>query len=49
MLHVFLVAAEASGDRLGAALMQAPRERAGGKVRFSGVGGGGSHGGVWPT
>jgi lipid-A-disaccharide synthase len=38
-LEIFLVAAEASGDRLGAALMQAVRERAGVPVRFSGVGG----------
>ena len=36
-LHVFLVAAEPSGDHLGAALMAALRERA--DVRFSGVGG----------
>jgi lipid-A-disaccharide synthase len=36
-LHVFLVAAEPSGDHLGAALMVALRERA--EVRFSGVGG----------
>jgi lipid-A-disaccharide synthase len=38
-LHVFLVAGEDSGDRLGAALMQALRRRCGGRVRFSGVGG----------
>jgi lipid-A-disaccharide synthase len=37
--HVFLVAAEESGDRLGAALMRAIRERTNGAVRFSGVGG----------
>ena len=37
--EIFLVAAEASGDRLGAALMQALRKRAGRPVRFSGVGG----------
>jgi lipid-A-disaccharide synthase len=37
--EIFLVAAEASGDRLGAALMRALRERAGGPLRFSGVGG----------
>jgi lipid-A-disaccharide synthase len=37
--HVFLVAAEASGDRLGAALMTALSERLPGGVRFSGVGG----------
>jgi len=38
-LDVFLVAGEESGDRLGAALMRALRERTGGKVRFEGVGG----------
>jgi len=38
-IDVFLVAAEASADRLGAALMRAMRERVSGKVRFSGVGG----------
>src|SRR5262245_29172784 len=38
-LDVFLVAAEESGDRLGAALIRALRERAGGAVGFSGVGG----------
>lgn len=38
-LRVFLVAAEESGDRLGAALMRALRRRAGRPVRFSGVGG----------
>lgn len=38
-LDVFLVAAEESGDRLGAALMRALRERIGGQVRFIGVGG----------
>ena len=38
-LHVFLVAGEESGDRLGAPLMRALKERAG-EVRFSGVGGG---------
>jgi lipid-A-disaccharide synthase len=38
-LHVFLVAAEESGDRLGAALMRALRERSTGPVQFSGVGG----------
>lgn len=37
-LRVFLVAGEESGDRLGAALMRALKERAGG-VTFSGVGG----------
>ena len=39
MLEVFLVAGEESGDRLGAALMRALRERTGGDVRFVGVGG----------
>jgi lipid-A-disaccharide synthase len=38
-LDIFLVAAEESGDRLGAALMQALKERCGASVRFSGVGG----------
>jgi lipid-A-disaccharide synthase len=38
-LDVFLVAAEESGDRLGAALMRALRERTAGEVRFAGVGG----------
>jgi lipid-A-disaccharide synthase len=38
-VDVFLVAGEESGDRLGAALMRALRERAGGQVRFVGVGG----------
>jgi lipid-A-disaccharide synthase len=37
--RVALVAAEESGDRLGAALMRALKERTGGAVRFSGVGG----------
>jgi lipid-A-disaccharide synthase len=37
--HIFLVAAEESGDRLGAALIRALRERTGGAVRFTGVGG----------
>jgi lipid-A-disaccharide synthase len=37
--HIFLVAAEESGDRLGAALMHALQERTDGVVRFSGVGG----------
>ena len=35
----FLVATEESGDRLGAALMQALRERAGRELAFEGVGG----------
>jgi len=38
-LHVFLVAGEESGDRLGAALMAALQENTGGHVDFSGVGG----------
>jgi lipid-A-disaccharide synthase len=38
-LEVFLVAGEESGDRLGAALMRALRERTAGRVRFAGVGG----------
>jgi lipid-A-disaccharide synthase len=38
-VDVFLVAGEESGDRLGAALMRALRERTAGHVRFSGVGG----------
>ena len=37
--HVFLVAGEESGDRLGAALIAAIRQRTQGNVRFSGVGG----------
>jgi len=37
--EVFLVAGEESGDRLGAALMRALRERTAGRVRFAGVGG----------
>jgi lipid-A-disaccharide synthase len=39
IVDVFLVAGEESGDRLGAALMRALRERTGGQVRFAGVGG----------
>jgi lipid-A-disaccharide synthase len=38
-LDIFLVAAEESGDRLGAALMRALRQRASVPLRFSGVGG----------
>jgi hypothetical protein len=38
-IEVFLVAGEESGDRLGAALMRALRERTAGQVRFAGVGG----------
>jgi lipid-A-disaccharide synthase len=36
---VFLVATEESGDRLGAALMQALRQRTGREISFAGVGG----------
>src|SRR5262249_43197595 len=39
IVDVFLVAAEESGDRLGAALMRALRERTAGQLRFVGVGG----------
>ena len=39
VLNVFLVAGEESGDRLGTALMRALKERTGGQVRFTGVGG----------
>ncbi len=38
-LDVFLLAGEESGDRLGAALMRALRQRTGGGVRFAGAGG----------
>ena len=38
-LKIFLVAAEESGDRLGGALMDALRERTGGRIEFAGVGG----------
>lgn len=38
-LEIFLVAAEPSGDRLGAALMRALRQRASVPLRFAGVGG----------
>src|ERR1051326_4141250 len=38
-LTVHLVAAEESGDRLGAALMRALAQRCGAKIRFAGVGG----------
>jgi lipid-A-disaccharide synthase len=38
-LRIFLVAAEESGDRLGAALMRALRQRAAAPIRFAGVGG----------
>src|SRR5215510_4552140 len=39
VLTVHLVAAEESGDRLGAALMRALTQRCEGKVRFAGGGG----------
>ena len=39
VLTVHLVAAEESGDRLGAALMRALAQRCGGRIRFGGVGG----------
>src|SRR5207302_4547436 len=38
-LDVFLVAAEESGDRLGAALIRALREQVGQRLRVAGVGG----------
>ncbi len=38
-LTVFLIAGEELGDALGAGLMEALAEKAGGKVRFAGVGG----------
>jgi len=38
-VRIFLVATEESGDRLGAALMKALRQRSAAPVRFSGVGG----------
>jgi lipid-A-disaccharide synthase len=37
--HIFLIAGEESGDRLGAALIAALRDRTQGRVRFSAVGG----------
>jgi lipid-A-disaccharide synthase len=37
--HVYIVAGEESGDRLGAALIRALRARTDGAIRFSGVGG----------
>jgi lipid-A-disaccharide synthase len=37
--HIFLVAGEDSGDRLGAALIAAINQRSQGRARFSGVGG----------
>jgi lipid-A-disaccharide synthase len=39
MLTIHLVAAEESGDRLGAALMRALEQRCAGRIRFGGVGG----------
>ena len=38
-VHIFLVAAEESGDRLGAALIAAIRQRTQGQAHFSCVGG----------
>jgi lipid-A-disaccharide synthase len=38
-LHIFLIAAEESGDRLGGSLMRALKERTQGRIRFSGLGG----------
>ena len=38
-LHIFLLAGEPSGDRLGARLMRALAAETGGRVRFTGVGG----------
>ena len=38
-LHVFLIAGEESGDRLGAALMRALKQRTGATLRISGIGG----------
>ena len=43
-LHVFLIAAEESGDRLGAALMRALKERTAATIQFSGLGGRGMAG-----
>ena len=37
--HIFILAGESSGDRLGAALIRRLREETGGAVRISGVGG----------
>jgi lipid-A-disaccharide synthase len=37
--HIFLIATEESGDRLGASLMKVLRQRLGDAVRFNGVGG----------
>jgi lipid-A-disaccharide synthase len=37
--HIFLVAGEESGDRLGASLVEAIRQRTNGRVQFSAVGG----------
>jgi len=47
--HVFLVAGEESGDRLGAALIAALREQCGSDIRFSGVGGGAMAGQGMPS
>ncbi len=40
MKRVFIIATEASGDHLGAGVMEALRSRLGGEVTFSGLGGG---------
>lgn len=37
--HIFLLAGESSGDRIGAAMMRRLREETGGAVSFSGIGG----------
>ena len=37
--HIFLVAGEESGDRLGGALIAAIRRKTNGRAQFSGVGG----------
>jgi lipid-A-disaccharide synthase len=42
--RIFLIATEESGDRLGAALMRALRERTDGRISFAGVGGHGIEG-----
>jgi lipid-A-disaccharide synthase len=38
-LHIFIVAGEVSGDRLGGPLMAALKSRTDGRIRFSGIGG----------
>ena len=37
--HIYLIAGEESGDRLGAPLMQALKRLTGGNIAFSGIGG----------